>query len=70
MATIRFSPPDPDVIGLRCSLDGKAFKPCSSPKIYMGLSRKTYVFRVKAVGSAGAAIDSDVSPARGTWTVR
>jgi hypothetical protein len=68
-ASIRFSSPDPDVTGFRCSLDGKAYKSCSSPKTYTGLSAGKHVFRVKAVGSAGAAIDSDPTPATGTWTV-
>ena len=36
-----------------CSLDVIEFTPCSSPKLYEGLSQGTHVFRVRAVNAAG-----------------
>lgn len=69
-ATFRFSSPDGDVIGFRCSLDGRAYRPCGSPKTYRNLSVGKHMFRVKAVGSAGAVIDSDPTPATWSWTVK
>lgn len=69
-ATFIFYSPDSDVIGFQCSIDGKAWTSCSSPKTYTGLSRRKHTFKVRAIGSAGAAIDADTSPATRTWTVQ
>ena len=69
-ATFRFSSSSPDVIGFQCSLDGGAFTPCASPKVYSRVRVGTHRFRVRAIGSAGAVVDADPSPATRTWTVR
>jgi hypothetical protein len=37
----------------RCSLDGSAFEPCGSPKVYRHLSRGRHVFRVRSVSAGG-----------------
>lgn len=68
-ASFRFSSPNPDVIGFECSLDRRAFTSCSSPKTYSGLSSKRHVFSVRAIGSAGATIDTDPTPASKAWSV-
>lgn len=64
-AKFKFSSPDP-VTGFECSLDGKAFKSCSSPRKYKRLKRKRHEFEVRAVNAAGA----DPSPATYKWKVR
>jgi subtilisin len=69
-ATFRFYSPDRDVIGFLCSLDGRRWTRCSSPKSYTGLSRRRHTLRVRAVGSAGMAMDSDPTPATRSWTVK
>jgi subtilisin len=53
----------------RCSLDGRAFTSCSSPKVYRNLSRGGHTFRVYAFGAAGAAEDRDTTPAVFRWKV-
>jgi hypothetical protein len=48
-----------------CQLDGSAYAPCASPRIYSGLGDGAHTFRVKAtdvLGNAGA-------PAAAAWTV-
>lgn len=64
-AKFKFSSPDP-VTGYECSLDGKAFKPCSSPRKYKRLKRKKHTFEVRAVNASGA----DPTPATYKWKVR
>lgn len=56
----------PDVSGWRCSIDGPAFAPCSSPISYSGLAPGPHRFRVAAVDGYG---EVDASPAEFTWTV-
>lgn len=69
-ATFRFSSPgSPDVIGFQCKLDRGGFAPCRSPKVYRNLSKTRHTFSVRSIGSAGAAIDADRTPATKTWTV-
>lgn len=50
----------------RCSLDGQAFAPCSSPQEYSSLPDGEHVFRVQAVDATGTV---DPTPASRTWTV-
>jgi hypothetical protein len=45
--------------GFLCRLDGKPFKPCTSPKSYRHLMPGRHTFRVKALDAAGNA---DASP--------
>jgi len=50
----------------RCSLDGAAYSPCTSPASYTGLSRGQHTFRVVAVDQVGHA---DATAATWTWSV-
>ncbi|MFL5780716.1 MAG: kelch repeat-containing protein [Thermoleophilaceae bacterium] len=50
----------------QCRLDGGAFKPCSSPRLYAGLKDGKHTFRVRAVDAAG---NVDPSPAIRSWTI-
>ncbi len=50
----------------RCSLDGRPFRPCESPKIYRGLTAEEHRFRARAADTAGHA---DPTPASRSWTV-
>jgi Right handed beta helix region len=50
----------------RCSLDGRAYVKCASPKSYKGLAYVTHTFRVYATDAAG---NSDATPATRTWRV-
>jgi RNA polymerase sigma factor (sigma-70 family) len=50
-----------------CSLDGRAFVPCSSPIAYTGLTPGAHEFQVRARDEAG---NVDASPAVRAWTVR
>jgi hypothetical protein len=45
--------------GFLCRLDGKPFKPCTSPKSYRHLKPGRHTFRVKALDAAG---NVDASP--------
>ena len=65
-ATFEFSANRPDVAGFRCSLDGAAPTPCSSPLTLTGLAPGAHTFRVATVDAYGAV---DASPAERTWTV-
>jgi subtilisin len=53
----------------RCSLDGRSFTSCSSPKVYRNLSRGEHTFLVYAIGAAGATEDRDTTPAVFRWKV-
>src|SRR5262249_35699636 len=45
--------------GFLCRLDGKPFKPCTSPQSYRHLKPGRHAFRVEAIDAAGNA---DASP--------
>jgi bacillolysin len=47
-----------------CSLDGRAFTPCTSPRSYRGLSPRAHTFRARARDQAGNA---DPSPATASF---
>jgi DNA-directed RNA polymerase specialized sigma24 family protein len=64
-ATFAFSGSESGVT-FECSLDGGAWRACSSPRTYSGLKNGSHVFRVRAVDEAGNA---DKSPAARSWTV-
>jgi hypothetical protein len=49
-----------------CRLDGGAWRSCSSPKTYTGLSAGQHVFRVRARDVSG---NVDRTPASWTWTI-
>jgi len=49
-----------------CSIDGAAWEPCGTPRIFTGLGDGSHEFQVKAVDNAG---NVDPSPAPYTWTV-
>src|SRR6266511_2500053 len=51
----------------RCSLDGAAFAPCSSPQDYRNLKRGRHSFAVFAIDPAGNA---DPTPAEAEWKVK
>jgi glucose/arabinose dehydrogenase/PKD repeat protein len=57
---------DDSVAGYRCSLDGSAWAPCTSPRRYTDLADGTHVFEVAAIDPAG---NVDESPAVHTWTI-
>jgi hypothetical protein len=50
-----------------CSLDGKAFKACVSPKSYDGLKKGKHKFEVRAIDEAG---NEDDSPAKDSWKIK
>ena len=64
-AQFAFSSPDGGAT-FRCSVDGGAPAPCSSPHDLSGLAVGTHTFSVVAVDAAG---NQDASPATRTWTV-
>lgn len=64
-AKFKFSSPDA-VTGFECSLDGKRFKPCSSPRTYKRLRAKKHTFEVRAV--AGGT--TDPTPATYKWKIK
>ncbi len=64
-ATFAFSSPDPTA-KFRCSLNGAAPLPCTSPVIYTGLSDGTRMLLIQAVDPAGN-VDTLATPI--TWTV-
>ena len=51
----------------RCSIDGRAFSRCRSPRTYRGLGRGRHVFRVRAVDEAG---NFDPTPVRRVFRIR
>ncbi|MCB0869269.1 MAG: SGNH/GDSL hydrolase family protein [Solirubrobacterales bacterium] len=50
----------------RCSIDGRAFSRCTSPKTLRGLKKGRHVFRVKAVDLAG---NQDQTPVRRVFRI-
>jgi hypothetical protein len=51
---------------LKCSLDGAAFAPCTSPLTYTALTEASHTFQVEAIDAAG---NTDSTPASYTWIV-
>ena len=64
-AKFKFSSPDA-ATGFECSIDGKPFTACSSPKKYKRLKRKKHTFEVRAIGAEG----TDPTPATYKWKIR
>jgi hypothetical protein len=50
-----------------CSLDAKAFKPCSSPEKFRSLKRTKHEFAVRSVDAAG---NRDPTPADRDWKIK
>lgn len=65
IATFKFVTPLPGS-RMQCSLDGKPFYKCKSPKTYTGLEPGKHVFRVRAVGPTGLI---DTTPAEKRFSV-
>ncbi|HEX8703142.1 MAG TPA: kelch repeat-containing protein [Myxococcaceae bacterium] len=55
-----------DLVAFECSLDGAAFKPCSSPMAHEGLLRGRHTFRVQARDQLGNVTPVPVSY---SWTI-
>lgn len=49
-----------------CSIDGAAYRTCSAPLAYNGLSRGTHTVRVLATNFAG---DTSAQPASATFSI-
>ncbi|MCV0404469.1 MAG: DNRLRE domain-containing protein [Chloroflexi bacterium] len=78
--TITSGPPDPStspdatfaftssVAGstFECALDSTTFTPCSSPKVYTGLTSGSHTFQVRATDPSD---NIDQSPATWSWTI-
>jgi hypothetical protein len=64
-STFAFSSPD-STATFRCSLNGAAAQPCTSPVVYSGLSDATRSLLIQAVDRAGN-VDTQAQPI--TWTV-
>jgi hypothetical protein len=65
-AKFQFGGSEPGLI-FECSLDGKEFKPCSSPKKFRSLKRTKHLFAVRAVDAAG---NRDPTPADRDWKIK
>lgn len=65
--TYRFSSPDSDADGFVCSIDDKAFKPCTTPFTVSGIAPGNHSFEVSAVDEAG---NVDPTPALRTFKLR
>lgn len=65
--TYRFASPDADADGFRCSVDDKAFKPCTTPFTVSGIAPGNHTFEVSAVDEAG---NVDPTPALRTFKLR
>ena len=57
---------DVSVVGFQCSLDGAAFKPCTSPYSYTLLPQGAHNFQVRAVDNLGKV---DPTPAQFNWFI-
>jgi hypothetical protein len=64
-ATFTFTSPDPTA-AFRCSLNGAAAQPCTSPVVYSGLADATRSLLIQAVDPAGN-VDTQAQPI--FWTV-
>jgi hypothetical protein len=64
-ATLRFSSSEPGS-SFECSLDGRSWKPCTSPRRLTRLTVGAHRFRVRATNPAG---DQDRTPAAHSWRV-
>jgi hypothetical protein len=64
--TARFTFSSEPYSSFKCKLDGQAFAPCSTPKLYSGLAVGQYTFSVKATDLAG----NQGAPATRSWTVK
>jgi hypothetical protein len=56
-----------DAVGIdntECSLDGQAFRSCTSPVVYDRLSRSAHQFTVRVTDAAGNTGEDQI-----TWTV-
>lgn len=65
--TYRFASPDADADGFVCSVDNKAFKPCTTPFTVSGIAPGNHSFEVAAVDEAG---NVDPTPAMRTFKLR
>jgi Glucose / Sorbosone dehydrogenase len=65
-ARFRFAADEPGA-GFECRLDSRSFKPCGSPRRYVGLEAGMHRFRVRAVDLAG---NLDPTPAHRRFEVR
>jgi PKD repeat protein len=65
-AVFRFASSEPVGGSFRCSLDGQAYRTCSSPVVFRGLGDGEHTLRVTAVDAAG---NEDSTPATRTWLV-
>lgn len=63
-ATFRFSSNEPGIF--KCSLDGRPYVICSSPRTYMGLQARRHTFEVVATDAAG---NIDASPATASFRI-
>lgn len=63
-ARFTFSSSDPGA-GFRCRLDGGAFAPCRSPRLYKNLEPGPHAFKVFALDPVTGT--ADLSPARFSW---
>ena len=66
-ASATFGFASPDGASFECSLDGGAWRACTSPATYGGLANGTHSFAVRAVDAAG---NVDGTPPTRAWTVR
>jgi hypothetical protein len=64
-AKFKFGGSEPGVT-FECNLDGRGFKPCTSPQKYRSLRRTKHVFAVRAIDRAGNA---DPTPADRKWRI-
>lgn len=65
--TYRFSSPDADAAGFKCSVDNKAFKNCTTPFTVSGIAPGNHTFEVSAVDEAG---NVDPTPVIRTFKLR
>ena len=66
-AKVRFTGADESgPLTFECKLDGLSYTPCSSPKIYRGLSERRHEVRVRARDAAG---NVDLTPAKHSFRI-